>query len=482
MFKKSSSKVIGLIMIYTLVFFVFALLKHFSYSQNSNDVAVFDQSAWNFIHGKNLYNSIEEMNHLGVHNSPVLYLIAPIYALFPSPVTLIFLQCLATGLGIGLVYLIAKKVIHEKAGLMFALLFSLYHPLHGVTWDILNELAYVIAPLLLMFYAYLLDRPALLWLGAGLALLCKEEIGFVVGFFGAFLVVRGILQKSKSWQTHGILLALIGLGWSFFSLEVVIPYFRNGPYQYFSSENRYAEFGNSITGILLGMLTNPIHVIRTVFTFPKPFYCLELLAPLAFFSLKSPAALWVALPILGANLLSNASMMSMVGARYPAAILPFVFVSAIYGVKKTLSLAADSNQSLTKIFKIQLVFTLLCTLLFSSTPLRIPFKIPRLTSHTAQVARLIRRIPAGSTVSTQANFTAHIPHGCFVSSFYRKGAEYVLLDLAFSQWYQDSQMTPMEIQKKEYQLLVSKNGLLLFKKKQNQREQLSQARIKQPPI
>ena len=46
-----------------------------------------------------------------VSNVPVLFLTAPVYALFPDPKTLLLLQTLALGLGALPLYLIAKKRI-----------------------------------------------------------------------------------------------------------------------------------------------------------------------------------------------------------------------------------------------------------------------------------------------------------------------------------------------------------------------------------
>ncbi len=455
-------KIWGLVLVYTCLFSALDLLRHFSYTQNSNDVAAFDQSLWYFIHGNGFYNSIEAMNHLGVHASPILVLLAPLYALFPSPVTLIISQCLACALGIPLVFLIAKQVINEKAGLAFAVLFALYHPLHGVSWDILNELCYVIPPLFLLFYGFLARNSLLLWMGALLSLLCKEEIGFIVGFFGIFLSLYGLREQRKKIIFHGIGLMIVGFGWTFWALSVLIPHFRGGPYRYFTVEDRYLDFGQSIGTILYHIITHPFHVIKTILTRQKIFYCLELVAPLAFVPLAAPLFLLIPMPTLLANLLSNAAMMSMVGARYPAALIPFIFIAGIYGTKKMVERAVHPEGALRKILRIQLVCTLLCTLLFSSTPLRLGFRIPKITKHSQFVSQVLKTIPSGSVVSTQPNFTAHVPHGCVVSPFFRNDADFVVLDSTFSQGYRDSGMIPDQVLEAGYRMKIDVDGILLF--------------------
>jgi len=455
-------KISILVLVYTVVFSTLDLLRHFSYSQISNDVAAFDQSLWFFTHGRGFWNSIEAMNHFGMHASPIFFLILPIYSLFPSPVTLIVLQCFATALSIPVIFLIARKVLNEKLGLHFALLLALYHPLHGVSWDIVNELAYVIAPLLLTFYGILSERYSLLWIGSLLAMACKEEIGLVIGFLGIWLIYHGFKSKNKPVLLHGAALTVVGFGWTVFCLTTLIPHFRGGPYRYFTMENRYETFGNSLGSILLHLITRPDQVILTAFALPKIFYLLELLLPLGFLSLLAPGFLWMALPTAAANLLSNASMMSMVGARYPAAMIPFIFIAAVFGVKKVIDHSQNPQISLRRIVTVQLILTILSTLLFSSTPLRIGFKIPRITHHTRKVEAFIRQIPAGSIVATQPNFTAHFAHGCLVSSFFRADADSVLIDPYYPQWYRDSQMDPIKLWDHHFKLKKAEEGILLF--------------------
>lgn len=451
-----------LVILYTAVFSTLDLLRHFSYSQISNDTAVFDQSLWYFMHGRGFWNSIEAMNHFGMHASPIFFLLLPIYYFFPSPVTLIILQCFAVALSIPIVYLIARKILNEKLALHFAVLLSLYHPLHGVTWDIVNELAFVVAPLFLAFYGILSERYLLVWIGSLLAMACKEEIGLVIGFLGIWLVYHGIKTKKRVIWGNGAALIAVGFGWTAFSITTLIPHFRGGPYRYFTMESRYTEFGNSFSQILFHLVTRPGRAAAAAFTFPKIMYLLELLLPLGFLSLAAPGFLWMTIPTLAANLLSNASMMSMVGARYPAAIIPFVFIAAIFGVKKVIERAQDPPMALHRIVKIQLTLTILSTLLFSSTPLRIGFKIPKLTFHTRTVAKFIKQIQLGTIVATQPNFTAHVSHGCIVSSFFRADADCVLLDPSYGQWYRDSKMTPTEVRRHHFKLKKADDGILLF--------------------
>lgn len=462
--KSNSWKLTLIVLSYFLVFCALDLLRFFSFTQMSNDVAVFDQAMWYFIHGKGFYDSIEGYNHLGVHFSPIFGFLTPIYALFPSPVTLIICQVAAGAVSIIPLFLIARKIFKdEKPALFFALLFSLNHVLQGVTWDLINELAYVIPLLLFAYYFFLEEKYILMWSMLILGMMCKEEIGLTVGFFGLYLAFLGYKESKKSLLLQGFSLFILGMGWSFLCVDVLIPFFRNAPYQYLSSQDRYSMFGaNTLQSLLIGILSHPIIAIQTAFTRPKIFYCLELLAPLAFLSLMAPGPLFMTIPSLSANLLSKTSMMSMTGNRYPAVLIPFIFISAMYGTKKMMTRSKTPEKTLNKILKTQLTFTILCTLLFSSTPLRIPFKIPWITQKDRTIRKLISKIPPGSIVSAQPNFTGLIPHGCFVKPFYQKNAQYLVMDPNFKQWYQDFKVTPKIAYQKKFILKISRDGLMIF--------------------
>jgi uncharacterized membrane protein len=465
LFKTDSWKLSLIILAYFSIFSTLDLLRLFSFTQNSNDVAVFDQAVWYFIHGKGFYDSIEGMNHLGVHFSPIFGFLAPIYALFPYPSTLILCQAAAGAVSIIPIFLIAKKIFNDKnTALFFALLFSLNHVLHGVTWDLLNELAYAIPFLLLAYYFFLEEKYVMMWGMLLLAIICKEEIGLTVGFFGLYLSVIGYQKTKKSLVVQGIALFILGMGWSFLCVDFFIPFFRNAPYQYLSSEDRYAVFGaKTLQALLLGIISHPILAIQTAFTLPKTLYCLELLAPLAFISLIAPGPLFMMIPTLSANLLSGAAMMSMTGNRYPAVLIPFIFISAMYGTRKIASRSKTPDKTLRKILRIQFIFTILCTLLFSSTPLSLRIsKFPWITSKDQEIRKLISQIPAGALVSAQPDFTGLIPHGCIVKPFYWKGAQYVVMDPFFNQWYQDFKATPKIVYQKGFHLEISRDGLMIF--------------------
>jgi len=90
---------------------------------------------------------------------------------------------------------------------------------------------------------------------------------------------------------------------------------------------------------MIGIITNPDSVFRYIFRRETFNYFYNLLGPVGFLSLLSPIHLLIALPEFAVNLLSkNPNMRNMI-YHYTAVMTPFVFISAIYGVKKILSMS-----------------------------------------------------------------------------------------------------------------------------------------------
>ncbi len=125
----------GSVILYTLIFSGISLWKYDVLRYNARDLAIYNQVTWqlsskgsilrqaqddnnvmpktdkliNRITDK-LYSSIQGHNYLGDHFEPILLLIAPLYALFPDPRTLLILQTLALALAAWPLFLISQNV------------------------------------------------------------------------------------------------------------------------------------------------------------------------------------------------------------------------------------------------------------------------------------------------------------------------------------------------------------------------------------
>ncbi|MFA4872559.1 MAG: DUF2079 domain-containing protein [Patescibacteria group bacterium] len=128
------------IILYILIFSGISLWKYSQLRYNARDLAIYNQVTWQLSNkgsilrqaqGDNivipktdklinritdkLYSSIQGHNYLGDHFEPILFLIAPLYALFPDPRMLLVLQTLALALAAWPLFLISQKVIKSQS-------------------------------------------------------------------------------------------------------------------------------------------------------------------------------------------------------------------------------------------------------------------------------------------------------------------------------------------------------------------------------
>lgn len=85
------------IIAYTIVFSIFTILRHHAFKTRAWDLGIFTQSLWTTTNANLLfYHSCELFVNLsgsffGVHFSPILFSISPLYWIMPIPETLLTL-------------------------------------------------------------------------------------------------------------------------------------------------------------------------------------------------------------------------------------------------------------------------------------------------------------------------------------------------------------------------------------------------------
>ena len=144
----------NLLIICLLSFFIFATLLSYKRYLNFGD-AIFDyglqeQIVFNISNGNLFSSSVEGINYLGDHFSPILILPAIIYKFIPGPLTIFAIQsgCITiSALGI---FLLADKILKKRyISFLLTILFCFYTPISVLLiWD---------------FHEIVLALPFLIW-------------------------------------------------------------------------------------------------------------------------------------------------------------------------------------------------------------------------------------------------------------------------------------------------------------------------------
>jgi len=423
---------------YTLIFSYFSIMRHLSSKFGDPDLSIFGQAfytAWKW--GMPFFNTFEANSHFAQHNSPIFYLWLPIYALHPGIPILLVLQSAALALGALPVFWLVKDHLGEKSALYFALLYLLYHPLQGINYDQFNELSFAVAPAMFALYYFLKRKYAPFWIFWVLALICKEDSGFVGAFWGLYCLGLGVWNKSERRQLwiNGLFLLLISVAWAYSSIYIVIPHFKVGHCYGYLAE-RYGNLGNTLPEVILTIISRPVYIIRILLEKERLFYFLEMFLPLGFISFYSPGLLFMTIPTFAINMLSNYGMHNT-GGRYSAFIIPFIFGSAILAIEKIVNqkhTQEAQQKSSRRLLILLFTLTILCTLLINCTPLRIGFKVPRITSHQKLILNLVKTLPPEASISTQADILQHVCNRIHAYSGYYPASDFILVDET-SKWY-----------------------------------------------
>lgn len=296
------------------------------------DLAFYTQAIWQFLHGR-FELTVESVPLLGNHVEPIVFLIAPLFAMFRHPMTLVIVQnaALATmgpvGFDIGNRLELRRKNSALLAGALLiapALGYTALHEFHP------EALA---APLLLLlFRARLVPSLTQHWLWFIAVLACKENMApLLAGYCAVHLILQRKqgLAELANWYVWPMVAAII---WFLICTLLITPALNSGEIDYVGL---YSQIGNSAGDILAKAFTQP-HLIgkalwqslthgNLVWAVLLPFLCLPLLRPH-----------WLVMttPILLQHLLSWRSSEWNVYFHYAAPLLPFFWIAAVEAVSR----------------------------------------------------------------------------------------------------------------------------------------------------
>ncbi|MBM3253377.1 MAG: DUF2079 domain-containing protein, partial [Candidatus Omnitrophica bacterium] len=163
------------ISLYIFAFGYLCFLKYYSFGYNwdlASDITVL----WNSIHGKFLYYPFLEQIIFGAHLYLIILLILPIYALFPHPLTLLFLQTIFLALAAYPLYCLATLKLNKTLALLIGISYLLYPTLGSIN---LLETHFEIYAIFFLFFAlYYFEKENFkkFLIFILLAISCKENV------------------------------------------------------------------------------------------------------------------------------------------------------------------------------------------------------------------------------------------------------------------------------------------------------------------
>lgn len=315
-----------LITAYILCFGYLSFLKYQSFGYQDFDLAVYSQALWNILHGS-IYSSILGIDFLGNHACFIVFLIAPVYFVFKSPLVLLFIQSISLGIAAYPIYLIAKKELNRNIGLAIVFIYLIYPALGYVNLFEFHPQTLAVPFLIFTYYYFEKENFKMFVIFMSLSLICQENISLIIALFG---ICAFFIKKDIKWLLTPF---LIGMAWFCIMVFKIIPYFNKNTIDFISI---YSHIGNSLPEALGFIILHPIKIIKTMFEWQKIVYLLQIFLPVSFLPLFD-LRIFIIAPIFVQHLLSLRPSEYNINTHYAAELIPFIFISTIYGIKRIIS-------------------------------------------------------------------------------------------------------------------------------------------------
>ncbi|MBI3616835.1 MAG: DUF2079 domain-containing protein [Candidatus Omnitrophica bacterium] len=406
------------------VFGTVSVLRHLNFQNTSSfDVALYNQIQWNNIHGRFYQSSISGSNFV-THNSPFLILLAPFYAIYPHPGTLIFLKAIFLSVSIIPFYLILKRMVASSAVFPLTLCYVFFPFIVGQYFNAPHEICFLPPFLLFSFYFFLTKNFKWFLIFLGISLTVKEHLALVAVMYGVYAL---ILHRDRRWV---IVPVLLGVAWSAFSIRIIYFFqkiYAVDPYPAWLIENikqRFLRAEHPVpTNVLWGLKTSVMGSAHLLV------YVYVLFAPVALvFAFFSPVIL-LGLPELCINLLATVCLIYPTW-HYNIIVSVFILIAAAESLVKFAAkpFAQKTAISFSKKQELLAWFLCLCVLCHSFLWWNLLF-IRKDPSYKAAMRRALRMIPPEASVSAPKRLVAYVStrDEYFLLEDRRKGA-YIIMD------------------------------------------------------
>ncbi|MDD5731533.1 MAG: DUF2079 domain-containing protein [Patescibacteria group bacterium] len=381
-------------------FVLFEILNYYHFNFPVLDLGMYNRHMWGLIRFDFGANPLKGFNLLGDHAHFILLFFAPLYFLFPSPITLLVLQALSIGLSGWPIYLIANKFFKNKS--LAAIFLLPYYCFFGF-WAAMvfpfHVSVLAILPLSWALYFLLTKKYRKLVYALIVLILIKEDMPLVVFMFALYLII--IDRKTKL----GLILAVVSIPYFLFVVKFWLPFVSKIRYYYTDT-----SLGMDFKDIIIIIFTKPIAFIKAMLMPSmkiKTIFCM--LLSFGGFSLIGLEILILLCPLWLGRFLSTQEWRWSIIQHYSANQGPILAVAALVGVHR-LSFFLK-NKKVKTYFNI--LFIIIC--LIGNGIFYYHFKPKEylkifnknfytFDSHEKELFNIIKQIPSESSAGVQSSF------------------------------------------------------------------------------
>lgn len=316
---------ISLIIFFSVVFISFSyttISKYLAFYTPSRDPGIFFSMVQAILVGKFGFSSVAGIYHLGTHQNYILFLLAPFYALFGSPIFLQFIGGAATWSAGIILWKIVRLYFNQFIALCCVIAFYASPVNHF--YGFRPELFYPLALFTLYYVCETRCKTIYIIMAALFLLSIKEDASlYLPGYIF-------ILCRKKDYKS-AIIVALLAIGTVLLNLLIVQPYFVHKSNQVVADTlNFYNQWGTNNQQIAINILSHPFQVMRLLFDSTSGFWYtfgywlfIPLLSPFLLLSAVLPLILFS---------VSNVARMHGLSEYYAITPSALAYLGAIYGL------------------------------------------------------------------------------------------------------------------------------------------------------
>ncbi len=294
------------------------------------DIGHFTEELKNALAGRGLRSDSFENTRLGWHFVPLMYLLVPGYALWPSPVYLMVCGALVVHLAALPVYYLARRLSGSALiGWMWAVAWLLlpsqsrlvYGNTYGFQWNNVTMLV-----LALVIASAMTRRRRTSLILVAVLLLCRETAAAAVFGWGLYLVLFTPRRKT------GAVIAGVSIAYFLLCANVLIPQFASaGRYERL---DLFGELGTTLGDLISSAYAHPEVFFGRLMRRQVVYYLLILLVPMALIPVHGWRMAIAAVPtFILVALLENEEWLS-IKFWHQATILPFLFFGALTSMQR----------------------------------------------------------------------------------------------------------------------------------------------------
>jgi uncharacterized membrane protein len=423
------------------------------------DLGIFEQAVRAYAEGRAPVSDLKAPGFmlLGDHFHPILMTLAPVYRLFPGPITLLVAQAALLAVSVVPVARLAMQRFGGPTALAIGVAYGLSWGLQTTVDFDFHEVVFAV-PLLAFSIEKLLRQR---WVAAAAwavpLVLVKEDLPLTLAAIGGYLILRG-QRRLGTWLLCG------GIAGFVLILKVLIPAFHPAGVYGFAG-----DLGSDMTlwEVLLdapNRLVNPDTKLMTL---------AAVLAPTAFLAMFSPVTL-IAVPTLLWRFMSTNPSHWVAGFHYNAVLMPIVYLALIDALTKGRAILPQRSFTRTRRIVIG-VCALTAVVGITSAPLS---KLTKTVTwqenpRAAAAHRLMDMIPSGATVAASNSLAPQLTNRSTVRLFpamqgRRTDSDWVLADTHFVNWPVSARQQADELDRlavSDYRVFAEEDGFILLRKR-----------------